>query len=71
MKKIVALLMLLIMAVSVTGCKSGKNPELQAKVEEYEANAEKAEEKKEETKDAEKEAEETEAPKQTAEAEAK
>ena len=44
MKKIVAILMLLVLVVSVTGCKSGKNEPLQKEVERLEQKAtEKAE----------------------------
>ncbi len=41
MKKIVAILMLLVLVVSVTGCKSGKNEPLQKEVERLESKAEK------------------------------
>lgn len=54
MKKIVAILMLLIMAVSVTGCKSGKNEPLDKEVKKLEAKAAEAE-KEEKAEQAEKE----------------
>ena len=43
MKKIVAILLLAVMVVSVTGCKSGKNEPLQKEVERLEQQAEKTE----------------------------
>ena len=42
MKKIAVILMLFAVALPATGCKSGKNPELQAQVEKYEEKADKA-----------------------------
>lgn len=61
MKKIVAILMLLIMAVSVTGCKSGKNEPLDQEVKKLEAKADEAEkqEKEEKEEKADKETKET------------
>ncbi len=69
MKKIVAILMLLVMAFSVTGCKTGKNEPLQKEVEKLEAKAEKAEKekKKAETKEAEKAEQPAEAKEENAE----
>ena len=58
MKKIVAILMLLIMAVSVTGCKSGKNEPLDQEVKKLEAKADEAEKQEKEEK-ADKETKET------------
>ena len=43
MKKIIAILMLLVLVVSVTGCKSGRNEPLQKEVERLEQQAEKTE----------------------------
>ena len=41
MKKIIAILMLLVLVVSVTGCKSGKNEPLRKEVERLESKTEK------------------------------
>ncbi len=66
MKKIVAILMLLVMAVSVTGCKSGKNEPLDQEVKKLEAKAAESEKEDKEEK-AEKETEETTEEKEKAE----
>lgn len=45
MKKIIAILMLALLIIPMTGCKSGKNEPLQQKVEELEENAAKTQDK--------------------------
>ncbi len=55
MKKIIAILMLLVVAFSVTGCKTGKNEPLQKEVERLEEKAEKKEKEAKKDKEAEKE----------------
>ena len=71
MKKIIAILLMIIMIIPVTGCRSGKNEPLQKEVERLETNAKKEADKKKAEEKAKAEAEaEKKAMEEKAEAEA-
>ena len=59
MKKIALILMMFILAIPMTSCKSGKNEPLQKQVEEYEKKADKVKKQEKEEKKADKEAQDT------------